>query len=219
MFLVLLRSAMKHIGSLLVAAVVCLLPLIGRPDCLEHPAPWLAFALLAATFMTQPREHSIAPRSSREKLSLVFITVGSLGVVLAAVFELRFRYKLHPPPASMWVICGAALSALGFGLRLWAIAALGRHFSSSLRVSADQSVVDSGPYRWVRHPAFSGVLLLSSGLALAFASMAAAGVTLGVLLPAYLFRIRLEEEQLIATLNASYAVYRARTKALVPFLL
>jgi len=210
---------MRRIGTLGVAGSACFAPLVGRPDCFAHPAPWVAFALLAAMFLTQPREDVILPRSWSERLSLLFITTGSLGVVFAAALELRLRPQVQPAPISVWVFDGALLAAVGFALRRWAIAALGRHFTSSVQVATDQLVVDSGPYRWVRHPAFSGVLLSSSGVALAFASAAAAAVALGVLLPAYLFRIRLEEKHLLATLSVPYAAYRARTKALLPFLL
>lgn len=207
------RAAMKLAAS----ATISLVPVADRPDLLASPAIWLAFALLAGTFLTQPHEEGMAPRSASERASLLLITLGSVGLVMAGVLELRLSGR--SPSVVFGLVAGGSVAAAGFALRLWAIRSLGRFFTSSLEVARDQRVVDTGPYRFVRHPAFLGVLLSGLGLALALQSLAALATCLLVLLPAYLYRIRHEEARLAASLGEPYREYQARTSMLIPFVL
>ena len=57
--------------------------------------------------------------------------------------------------------------ATGIAIRQWAIFVLGRFFTADVRVHAQQTVVDRGPYRWVRHPSYSGMIVFCVGLGLA----------------------------------------------------
>jgi protein-S-isoprenylcysteine O-methyltransferase Ste14 len=87
------------------------------------------------------------------------------------------------------VIAGAVLMWFGIALRQWAVSALGRFFTVDVRVAADQTVVDSGPFAWVRHPSYTRLLLTLIGFALA----------LGNWLPliGIVTRIRVEERALL----------------------
>lgn len=215
---------MKLATKIAGATLVCVAPIIGRSDLLVHPAVTLAVALLAATWLTQPDDHvRTTARLSGEKLSLVLITLGSVGAIVAGLIELRLKANSSVATSVATslasLLAGFALAAAGFVCRLWAIRTLGRFFTSSLDVARDQRVVETGPYRFVRHPAFFGVLLSGIGLAAALQSIAALATCLLVLLPAYLFRIRREEDRLVASLGKPYQAYQARTAMLIPFVL
>src|SRR5436305_13380970 len=73
------------------------------------------------------------------------------------------------------VCVGAALALSGIALRVWAGQSLGRFFEREVVVEADQTLVRSGPYRWIRHPAYAGNLLTRLGIGVAIGPRSAAG--------------------------------------------
>jgi protein-S-isoprenylcysteine O-methyltransferase Ste14 len=111
---------------------------------------------------------------------------------------------------------GIAVVWLGLGLRLWAIAALGRAFRTTVEVDRDQPVVTSGPYKRIRHPSYTGLLLIIAGFGLALGSAVALVVALLVPLAAIVRRIRVEEAELERVLGDPYRRYEAGTSRLVP---
>ena len=119
-----------------------------------------------------------------------------------------------------WVFYpGIFLMLLGVLVRQWAIAVLGRFFSLTVRVATDHQVVTGGPYRLVRHPSYTGVLITFIGLGLAVQSLGGLLVLLGVFSLSYGYRIRVEEKTLLSELGQDYASYMKRTKRLIPYLI
>ena len=112
---------------------------------------------------------------------------------------------------------GAFLTVSGTLFRQWAIRTLGRFFTRSVRVSSDQIVVQDGPYRWVRHPSYTGAMLAASGVGLALGNAVSFACLVVAILPGFAYRIVVEENALLDTLGEPYRDYRARTKRLIPF--
>lgn len=113
---------------------------------------------------------------------------------------------------------GICLMLLGVALRWYSAAILGKYFTFDVSIQSGQMLVESGPYRYIRHPSYSGALLtlLGFGLALGnWASLVAAPSCLGI---AYARRIPVEESALVHTLGETYEQYMKRTWRLVPFL-
>lgn len=113
-------------------------------------------------------------------------------------------------------LLGLALMAVGIAVRLWAIVVLGRFFTVDVRIHSDQTVIDRGPYRWVRHPAYTGLIVFFIGLGLALSNWASLAVlallpTLGLLV-----RIHAEERALYAGLGEDYRRYAAGRRRLFP---
>jgi protein-S-isoprenylcysteine O-methyltransferase Ste14 len=105
---------------------------------------------------------------------------------------------------------------LGLVIRMWAIAVLGRSFRTTVEVDPEQAVVASGPYRWVRHPSYTGLLLIVAGFGLGTGYWLALVVCIALPLPALLRRIRVEEAELTRVLGDRYRAYQAQTRRLVP---
>jgi protein-S-isoprenylcysteine O-methyltransferase Ste14 len=120
------------------------------------------------------------------------------------------------PARDRLVLAGLLLAWLGLALRVWAIAVLGRSFRTTVEVGAGQDLVARGPYRWVRHPSYTGLLMTAAGFGLACDTWP--GLALCLLLPliALLRRIRVEETVLVATIGQPYRAYQDRTKRLIP---
>lgn len=118
-------------------------------------------------------------------------------------------------PVWVWAV-GIVAMVVGTVIRLWAVRALGPQFRRVVAVSPDQPVVTTGPYRWVRHPSYTGALLIFGGFGLALAN--AWSVLVLVVLPAmaYLRRIRVEEAELAAVLGERYLSYAHGRARLIP---
>jgi protein-S-isoprenylcysteine O-methyltransferase Ste14 len=205
-------------GNLLVSALLVLAPLGGASERLAHPAPWLAVAAAWLTLTTQPQlgpRRMLADRGDR--LSALGILVALLTGLLVAVIDFGYRAQLRPPPLSLPVVGGAIVVAGGISLRVWSIRTLGSLFTATVSVMPDQQVVQSGPYRALRHPSYTGALLTVLGIALVFASVVGAVATLALGVPVYVYRMSIEERALVDQLGEAYRSYRERTWRLVPF--
>lgn len=161
------------------------------------------------------RRRAGAKRSDRGSFWLVQAS-GLLIVAATAwiVLDPRFAFARAP-----WTLLpGVAVFVAGAVIRIAAIRALGKYFTVTVQTSPDQKVIDTGPYKLIRHPSYTGLILEVWGLGLATQNLLAfAVVAIAPLLP-LLYRIRVEEAALAAELGEPYRAYMARTKRLVPFL-
>jgi protein-S-isoprenylcysteine O-methyltransferase Ste14 len=144
--------------------------------------------------------------------ALVAVTLG-IAVAVAVVTASR---STGPQIAGPYRAAGLIVMWLGLGIRVWAIATLGRAFRTTVEVDSGQTVVSSGPYRWVRHPSYSGLLLIVTGCGLAAGNWLALAVCAVLPLPALLRRIQVEEAELTGVLGDRYRAYQAQTKRLIP---
>jgi len=106
----------------------------------------------------------------------------------------------------------------GLLLRTWATQVLGSSYTRTLRVGQEQRVIQSGPYRVIRHPGYAGTLLVWLAATVALANWIAAALVSITLLRAYRRRIAAEEEMLLQTFPGEYHEYMRRTWRLIPFL-
>jgi protein-S-isoprenylcysteine O-methyltransferase Ste14 len=114
-------------------------------------------------------------------------------------------------------VIGAVVFTLGIALAIWARVHLGRNWGMPTTQKAEPELVTSGPYRFVRHPIYSGILAGVVGTALATNLI---GLIIVAVLGAYFYySASVEEKNLTATFPTEYPAYRARTKMLIPFVL
>ncbi len=111
-----------------------------------------------------------------------------------------------------------ALMLTGLGLRVWAVRTLGRYFTWFITVYDDHRVIRTGPFRFIRHPAYCGALLLFVGTLLFLHAWIGAALSLVFQLFAYVRRIRYEEAEMIERLGEEYVTYTREVRALVPLL-
>ena len=139
-------------------------------------------------------------------------------VSIAAGIFVTFRWREAQVMQGRAVAyAGIGLFVAGLCLRWWAIITLGRFFTVDVTIEKDHEVVERGPFRLVRHPSYSGVLLAFFGFALTLGNLAALLVILVPIFAAFAYRMRVEEEALTAALGSRYTDQRRRTKPLAPF--
>ena len=208
----------RIVGCLVMPALVFFPPtlLAGWP-WFWHPAPLAGFGLGVLTLASQPPLSPtalITDPSDRQSALLILLAV--MAANCASVIQFSLGEPATPAPGSPWVITGIVMGSAGLLLRLWAIRTLGRFFTSGVMVQEGQAVLTTGPYRWVRHPSYTGSILTVLGTAVALGSPLGVVLAVGLLVPVYLYRIRVEERTMLAGLGDAYASYRARTPALLP---
>jgi protein-S-isoprenylcysteine O-methyltransferase len=111
---------------------------------------------------------------------------------------------------------GIAVFVLGLTIRWYAIVHLGRFFTVNVAIATDHRVIDTGPYRFVRHPSYTGALMAFLGLALCLANWASLAVLMVPVFLVFLRRMRVEEAALLQAIGDQYRDYMNRTKRLVP---
>jgi protein-S-isoprenylcysteine O-methyltransferase len=111
---------------------------------------------------------------------------------------------------------GLVVIGAGQLLRWWSIATLGRLFTVNVAIRTEHTLVDSGPYRFVRHPAYTAVLLVHLGTALCLGNALSLLALTAPLLATLVYRMRVEEGVLTVGLGRTYRDYMARTKRLIP---
>jgi len=148
--------------------------------------------------------------------TFIAVVLGVGGGVTLSQFVARNH--VAPLPGGPWwpVIAGLVVAVAGIALRLWAIYTLGRFFVCIVVIQPEHQLVDRGPYRAVRHPSYTGLLVGVLGLALMLGDWVALATAFALSLAGLLIRIRSEERALLEGLGQQYADYMARTWRLVP---
>jgi protein-S-isoprenylcysteine O-methyltransferase len=148
--------------------------------------------------------------------SLVLLWVVIVLTVNLAYFLPSLVPSLGFGPSEGFVNGGTALFAAGLALRWYAIVYLGRFFTVNVAISRDHRLIDSGPYRLIRHPSYTGALMAFVGLGFSLHNWASLAAMVIPPLVAFSWRIRVEEQALLQALGEPYRDYMHRTRRLVP---
>jgi protein-S-isoprenylcysteine O-methyltransferase Ste14 len=174
---------------------------------------WIAFGAVWLTWALRTK-----PVKSREgaasRLSHVAFTVAG-AYAMSDSIEPRW---LHRPifPASPWLqILAILITAIGIGFAIWARVYLGGNWSSFVTVKVEHQLVRTGPYRWVRHPIYSGLILGLFGTALAQRRLGGL-VSVALFYTGFKIKSRIEERAMTSTFGAEYNDYSRTTGAIVP---
>jgi len=191
-----------------------------KPLAYTLPYAWLFWAVFLFAYVpefalvarAQPEK---GEKSDRGSLLLILLAgwIGSTAAFIVAglrVCAMRSHQKA-------WFAAGLAVLLGGSLLRRHCWRMLGRHFTGDVRAVADQPVIDRGAYRWVRHPSYTGGILMYLGTGLALTNWLSACIMAFATAAAYLYRVDVEERALQATLGGRYQEYMQRTKRFVPF--
>lgn len=155
--------------------------------------------------------------NDRGTRSLNFVGI-VLGLTGAGLVALLTRIGLAGGSNSYLFWIGLGVLCIGFLLRIWAVRTLGASFRTTIETHDGQHVITNGPYKLIRHPSYSGLLLICLGYGIAVQNWIS--LIIAVLLPAIalLYRIRIEEPELEAALGQEYQDYKKTTKRLIPWI-
>lgn len=146
--------------------------------------------------------------------SFWLVSLGFLGFFLA---PLEYLYLPHraPNPIGLQII-GLVLILCGFILAAWSRRLLRGSYSGHLSVTESQSLVQAGPFRVIRHPAYAGFLLINFGIVLGYSSLLGMIAFLLLNIPGVIYRIHVEEKLLLNQFGQEYLDYSKRTSRIIP---
>jgi protein-S-isoprenylcysteine O-methyltransferase len=178
-------------------------------------AAWLLFEIV-----TGRARKSADPTKARDRGSFRFLLAMIwTGLALAFGFCFGLQRAAIPWMRTELFFAGIVLMWAGIGFRYYAMRVLGRYFTFQVDVHSGQTVIEAGPYRYIRHPSYTGALITVVGLGLALGNWASLVAVLVCVLIGYAYRIRVEEAALVSVLGQPYTEYMRRTARLVPFVL
>jgi protein-S-isoprenylcysteine O-methyltransferase Ste14 len=145
--------------------------------------------------------------------SFVFITI-TITVAISLSIGLRMNRIGILTGWFQWL--GLVVMIAGAGLRQWALIHLGRFFSRTVQIETTHKIITSGPYQWIRHPAYTGMILIYMGISMALGTWLGTLTSFIVVTAGLLYRIRVEEKVLLETFNGAYQTYQQQTWRLFP---
>ncbi len=165
---------------------------------------------------TEFKKENIVRHENKDR-SFWLVIPGFLMVFYAPPLETMFKLKILPHP--IWIqIVGLILIAVSMLLFGWARTALKGLYSGRVRVKEDHTLVQHGPYRIIRHPAYAAYIIMSLGIAIGYSSWIGLFAIPFLLLPALIYRINVEEKILSAEFGYQYNLYVHNTKRLIPLI-
>jgi protein-S-isoprenylcysteine O-methyltransferase Ste14 len=149
---------------------------------------------------------------------------GSLLILVPAIYASIFtatwygdRHAPTMPGGAQWMTSAAlAILLAGLAIRWTAILTLGVSFSTNVAIHASQTVRKTGPYRWMRHPSYTGTLVSLAAIGVVERNWVSLAIVLVVPAAALLYRIHVEERALTEAFGEEYVEYSKVTKRLVP---
>jgi protein-S-isoprenylcysteine O-methyltransferase Ste14 len=159
------------------------------------------------------------PTPAEDRGSLRILLAGSSISILAA-FLLPFVAHQATLPGNrfVWFFIGVLSLISGSLLRRHCFRVLGTFFTGAVKIQAGHRVIETGAYRWVRHPSYSAALLMVLGIALALGNWLGVVVSFVIAFLAYDYRAHVEEKALLSALGTPYAQFMATRKRFIPFI-
>jgi protein-S-isoprenylcysteine O-methyltransferase Ste14 len=149
------------------------------------------------------------------RLSYTVLTIAAAYLMFSA--EVPREWLRRPIfPANLWIeALGISITAAGIAFAFWARAYLGGNWSGAVTVKVGHELVRTGPYRWVRHPIYSGMIFAMFGTALNRGQLRGL-IAVVLLYLGFKIKSKIEESVMISTFGAQYDAYRRNTGAIVP---
>ena len=177
-----------------------------------------AVYLISEFLLTVTRRSRSRTGTKQHRSTLLVVWLVIVVSVAAGIYVAKRWPAAALPHHRSFMLAGVALFVTGLLLRWWAIITLGRFFTVDVTIEPDHELIERGPFRLVRHPSYTGVLLAFVGLALTLGNWAALLVMLVPIGAAFIHRMNVEENALSGVLGPQYTDYMRRTKRLVPFI-
>lgn len=185
----------------------------------------LAYALLAGFFVIERfvrrgKDTKNMNRTNNDKGTTTFVSiVMGMAFILLPISPL-LNWSGIGAVCVLWIgVLGLLLGMAGLVIRYFAFTTLGRFFSRTLREAENHTLVTSGIYKYIRHPGYLSDFLIFIGIALAMNNLISTIVVPATFVPAYVYRIHIEEKMLIGIFGKQYVEYQKSSKRLIPFIL
>ncbi|MFN3850841.1 MAG: methyltransferase family protein [Spirosomataceae bacterium] len=168
----------------------------------QHPLDWKVIKANAKT----------------DGYSTIMIVIAGMISQSLPIFEWKVKYYQDSALSNGYNYLGIMMLFGGLYLRLEAISTLNSYFTNEVRIGENWKLIQNGLYKKIRHPSYTGGLVSLLGTSILFESFISFFISLILLLSVYIYRITLEEKELIRYFGEKYVIYQKSTKALLPFI-
>lgn len=184
---------------------------------------WLTPDVLAVVFLAYEATISLTRRplpgaTTRDRGTFQLIWIGITAAIVAGLFAGAAVPAARLPHADTIYPYGLALFVAGAALRAWSIHVLGRFFTVQVAIASDHRLIESGPYRLLRHPSYTGSLLMFVGYLLCYGNALTLAIVLLTVVALFVRRIVVEEAALAGNFGDAWRAYAKRTWRLLPLL-
>lgn len=181
---------------------------------------WVIYIIAFYPEMKIVRDARISARreGSKDKGS-INVLLGVSWIALMLAYPAAFITSWMFPPRLMvpFFVLGVVMTVVGSVLRRLCWRTLGRYFTGDVQASPDQPVIRSGPYRFVRHPSYTGGMLMFIGIGFALGNWISVTLLTVATIVSYAYRVGVEERALVDTIGAPYEAYMKERKRFIPF--
>jgi protein-S-isoprenylcysteine O-methyltransferase Ste14 len=175
---------------------------------------WALSEIIGSYIIPRLRQKGeVKARSDRGSRIVIWV-----GIFVAIFLSDYFATHNITPIPDIFFYVGIVLMLSGIVFRQWAIWVLGRFFSTRVRIVSDHRIVMEGPYRFLRHPSYTGMLMILLGLGLGSRTWLGTIIILALFSLVIGYRINVEENALRSEFGEQYLEYAKKTKRLIPFL-
>jgi protein-S-isoprenylcysteine O-methyltransferase len=179
------------------------------------PVIALIFLAFEATISLTRKPMPGAQQKDRGTFQLIWIVLTI--AIVAGIYAGQMVPAARFPHMETIYPIGLGLFVLGMALRAWSIWTLGKFFTVQVAIASDHKLVEDGPYRLLRHPSYTGSLLMFVGCFLCFENALTLAIVLGSVLAVFVRRIHVEEAALAEAFGDTWRDYAKRTWRLLPF--
>jgi len=165
---------------------------------------WIIYELKASGNDVKQKSE-ISDRGTRE-----FYGLSQSLTILSALWVGSIWHELN-----LYHIAGFIIFISGGIFRIWAIQTLGKYYSHIVRKIDGHKIIDTGPYKYIRHPAYTGMITAHVGITIFYFNYYTLGIFLLLLIPAIIARIIIEEKTLFSI--EGYSEYSMQRKRIIPF--
>jgi protein-S-isoprenylcysteine O-methyltransferase Ste14 len=191
-----------------------------QPLAYTSPYAWIFWTVFLVAYVPEflvVARAKPAPGDKTDRGSMTLIIIASwLAVPVTFWVAPWSRFALHNHRV-VWFALGLAILLAGSALRRYCFRTLGRYFTGNVKVQADQPVIQHGLYRFVRHPSYTGGMLMYFGTGLALTNWLSILIIVGMGIVTYSYRVHVEENALGKSIGQPYVDYMERTKRFIPF--
>lgn len=161
--------------------------------------------------LTNPNYQRQSLKSDRGSFFVIVVAV-----TLAIFISIALRMNNLGTLTGVFQWVGLLVMLAGTTFRQWALIHLGRFFSRTIQIETGHQIIKTGPYKWIRHPAYTGMILTYLGSSMALGTWLGTVITGLLVTGSLLYRIRVEEATLSRVLGDEYRQYMERTWRLFP---
>lgn len=211
-----MKKAQLAVTSIIITQVI---PLLGKPELIGHYKNVIVMAANALLWLYQPAVSAKETTENKSKDRFSVLLIIAMSVVSTIIPIIDWAYFSNPQESNTVVtVAGFITLWTGVGLRNYSIKILGKHFTPTIQLQKDHTLITSGPYSIIRHPSYLGALLAIVGIAVFLNSLIGAISAVVAMMIAYTIRINNEEKVLESLFGNVYTQYQKNTKKLIPFL-